>query len=87
MSAPGVDFEYIDNSLEFTPGGADTVCTNIPIQDDSTQEGSEDFSVVLGTPSGVISGSPDIATVTITDDDGKLLSQSILFSVAVNIAL
>ena len=73
MSAPGVDFEYIDNSLEFTPAGGDTVCTNIPIQDDSTQEGSEDFSVELGTPSGVISGSPDIATVTIIDDDGKLL--------------
>ena len=83
MSAAGVDFEYSDNSLEFTPGGGDTVCTNIPIQDDSTQEGSEDFSVELGTPSGVISGSPDIATVTIFNDDGKLLSQSILFSAAV----
>ena len=73
MSAPGVDFEYIDNSLEFTPEGENTVCTNIPIQDDRTQEGFEVFSVELGTPSGVISGSPDVATVTITDDDGKPL--------------
>ena len=47
---------------------------NIPIVDDSTLEGREDFNIVIvqgSLPSGVTRGDPGTATVNIIDDDGK----------------
>ena len=45
-------------------------CTSIPITDDNRDESREDFEVNLETPSNVNEGDPNVATVTIVDDDG-----------------
>ena len=54
-----------------------TATFDIPITDDNILEGDEDFMITInGTalPPGVTPGDPDEATVTITDNDRKLMS-------------
>ena len=56
------------------PAEHTTATFDVPINDDNILEGNEDFILTIdGTslPTGVTSGSPGEATVTIVDDDGK----------------
>ena len=60
------------------PAGMTMVSFNIPINDDDILEGSESFMLTIdpnSLPSGgtITVGSPDQATVTIVDDDRKLI--------------
>ena len=58
------------------PAGQNMVPFNIGIVDDSILEGNEEFDIVIigaTLPDGVRRGSPPRATVTIVDDDRKLL--------------
>ena len=68
------DYDGTVQSVEFVPGGSNVACINIPITDDSVEEGMEDFTVDL-QPSNpdVREGDPSITTVNIIDDDGKQL--------------
>ena len=54
--------------------GQTTATFDVPINDDNIYEGNEDFILNIdgaSLPTGVTAGSPDEATVTIVDDDGK----------------
>ena len=55
------------------PAGMTRVPFDVPITDDGIQEGNEDFMLTINPslPTGVTVGSPDQATVTIVDDEGK----------------
>ena len=56
------------------PAGSTTATFDVPINDDNILEGNEDFILNIdgaSLPTGVTAGSPDEATVTIVDDDGK----------------
>jgi hypothetical protein len=59
---------------------ATQACVNLPIPDDQIgMEGDEVFEVVLETPEGVPSTSPEPSMVIIVDDDGMpYLSESLL---------
>ena len=57
------------------PAGQTTATFDVPINDDSILEGSEDFILtidVISLPNNVIRGNPGQTTVTIVDDDSKL---------------
>ena len=59
------------NSGTLTFGVGDNLeCIGISILEDGTVEPSENFLVQLSEAQGEI-GSPNVATVTITDDDGN----------------
>jgi len=62
------DYEATAGIAFFEPGES-TKTISIPIVDDGYVEGSENFSVTLSSPLGVAIGSPQIATVTINDND------------------
>ena len=54
--------------------GSTTATFDVPINDDTIPESSEDFILTIddiSLPSGVTVGSPGEATVTIVDNDGK----------------
>jgi hypothetical protein len=56
--------------LVFRPG-QERQCVNISIEDDGILEGPEDFNVMLSTSVDRVVLDPDMATVTIADNDGK----------------
>ena len=61
--------------MEFVPGGSNVACINIPITDDNVNEETEDFTVDLEpSNSEVQKGDPNLSTVNIIDDDGKVIS-------------
>ena len=69
-TAAGSDYEALMATLTFQPGGAERLCVNITILDDSTQEGLESFTVSLSSdPFSGSFGPP--ATVMITDTVGE----------------
>ena len=56
------------------PAGQTTATFNIPITDDTILEGDETFMLIIDEyllNDGVRAGNPEIATVTIIDDDCK----------------
>ena len=57
------------------PAGQTTATFDVPINDDDILESNEDFMLMIDplTPIDVTVGSPDEATVTIVDDDCKLV--------------
>ena len=63
------DFQIVTRTVTFT-GAQEIACTDIPITDDDKDEPPEEFEVDLETPSNVNEGNPNVATVTIFDDDG-----------------
>ncbi|HXJ59557.1 MAG TPA: Ig-like domain-containing protein, partial [Verrucomicrobiae bacterium] len=72
------DFEYRQGSLEFTNGERAKIIS-IGIHDDYIPEGDESFEVRLSNPSpGASVGSPAAAQVTIHDNDGSALTNSLL---------
>jgi uncharacterized repeat protein (TIGR01451 family) len=62
------DYATTIGRLSFAPG--ETFKTiDVAVTDDNYQEGDENFSVALTSASGAALGSPNIATVTITDNE------------------
>ena len=62
------DYATTIGRLNFAPG--ETFKTiNVAVTDDDYAEGDENFSVALTAANGVALGSPNIATVTITDNE------------------
>ena len=56
------------------PAGQTNATFDIPINDDDILEDIENFTLTINSsslPTGVTPGDPDVATVTITDDDRK----------------
>ena len=66
----GSDFISTLINVTFTPGQIEAL-VQIPILDDSVQEDTEMFIVMLSTIAPNVMFSKEIPTVTITDDDGK----------------
>ena len=56
--------------MVFLPEGTITQCVPISILDDTIFEQNEVFSLILETDSPVVVVDPDVATVTIIDNDG-----------------
>ena len=57
------------------PAGQISVLFNVPINDDNVFEENEEFLLTIDQSSslnGVIIGSPNVAVVNISDNDGKL---------------
>ena len=67
----GVDYDSGPYSVMFTAGET-SVPFDVPINNDNAAECNEEFNLTINTlPSCVIVVSPDTATVTINDDEGK----------------
>jgi hypothetical protein len=63
------DYSPFFDSFTFMDGQASQTL-QVVIQDDSLEEGAENFTLVLSDPAGGATvGQPDVATVTILDDD------------------
>ncbi|HSL54662.1 MAG TPA: NF038122 family metalloprotease [Pyrinomonadaceae bacterium] len=69
------DYGSAAGTLRFNPGET-TKSFTIPIVNDGLAEGNETFSIALSGPSGMTLASPQIATVTIIDDDGATATQN-----------
>ncbi len=69
------DYGSASGILRFGPGEA-TKSFTIPIVNDGLVEGNETFSIALSSPSGLTLASPQLATVTITDDDNAAPAQN-----------
>ena len=67
------DYTSVENVLTFSPGVNESCTTIIPIVDDSVLESDEVFSVTLSTTDSDVSLDPASATVTILDNDGKII--------------
>ena len=62
------DYTQTIGTLQF--GAGETFKTvSIPLTDDASAEGNESFTVNLSNTSGAILGSPNIATITISDNE------------------
>jgi uncharacterized repeat protein (TIGR02543 family) len=70
---PG-DYTQTSGTLTFLPNETSKTF-DVPINNDGSFEGSENFSVGLSSPTGSTLGSPSSATVTINDDDALPLVQ------------
>jgi concanavalin A-like lectin/glucanase superfamily protein/Calx-beta domain-containing protein len=68
------DYTQTSGTLTFLPNQTSKTF-DVPIFNDGTFEGNEDFSVALSSPSGATLGSPSSATVTIIEDDALPLVQ------------
>ncbi|HEU4833220.1 MAG TPA: NF038122 family metalloprotease, partial [Pyrinomonadaceae bacterium] len=62
------DYGSTAGTLRFGPGET-TKSFTIPIVNDGLVEGNETFSIALSSPSGMTLASPQLATVTINDND------------------
>ena len=62
------DYGSTAGTLRFGPGET-TKSFTIPIVNDGLIEGNETFSIALSSPSGMTLASPQLATVTINDND------------------
>jgi hypothetical protein len=69
------DYGSAAGTLRFAPGET-TKSFTIPIVNDGLVEGNETFSIALSAPSGMTLASPQIATVTINDDDATPPAQN-----------
>jgi CSLREA domain-containing protein len=63
------DYETTVGTMSFAAGET-SKAISIPIVDDVYAEGNESFTVTLSSATGAVLGSPSVATVTITDNDG-----------------
>ena len=60
-------------SLTFTPTGDTVICHNITIVDDSLVEDTQVFLAELETADSSVRLFPDNATISIVDNDGKIV--------------
>ena len=83
--------DYRDGSIPVTfPALWTTVNVNVSITDDEVAECPEEFFLDLEIPPlaaviGVVKGSPDSATVNITDNDGRCCSNVIAFNTTMTV--
>lgn len=63
----GSDYTTTSGSLNWADGDSAPKSFNVPILDDTLIEGNETFTVTLSSAFGVVLGTPNPATVTITD--------------------
>jgi hypothetical protein len=67
----GRDYAAMTGNVVFEDGDSSAKSIDIPILDDAAVEGTETFTLALGTPSGGAKlGSPATAAIAIVDDDG-----------------
>ena len=79
----GMDYVAQSNTLTWADNGSTPQAINVPVTDDSSDEGDESFTVNLVNPTGgATSGMPAIASVTILDDDDPPSPGSLQLSVA-----
>lgn len=81
----GLDYTAVSTTVTFAAGDlSETV--NVPILDDSLNEGNEQFTASLTNPSdGAALGANALATVTITDfEPGQLVLSGVPYTVAEN---
>ena len=72
----GLDYAGVSGTLNF-PEGTFVQTITVPILDDQSHEGSEQFWVVLRNPTGEVDlASPSSAVVTIFDDEIRLITAS-----------
>lgn len=70
-----VDYAGLTGTLNF-PDGSFAQTITIPIFDDQLREGAEQFSITLRNPTGEVDlGTPSTATVTIADNDVRLITE------------
>ena len=72
-TSASADYRSEEFTITFEPGDEGTMmCNNIDITDDDTDEGAEDFDLILTTrPEGGTSIANSPGSVLIIDDDGK----------------
>ena len=75
LASERCDYGSANGTLRFGPGET-TKSFTIPIVNDGLVEGNETFSITLSSPSGMTLASPQIATVTITDNDNAAPAQN-----------
>jgi hypothetical protein len=68
LASERCDYGSANGTLRFGPGEA-TKSFTVPIVNDGLVEGNETFSIALSSPSGMSLTAPQLATVTITDND------------------
>ena len=77
------DFTAVNQSVNFSAGDAADKTINIALNDDTTFEGSETFTVTLSAATGGATlGAPTSATVTITDNETPPTGGSLSFNAA-----
>jgi subtilisin family serine protease len=69
-ATPGGDYTNINGTLSWAAGESEPKTFAIPIVDDALPEALESFTVTLTNATGAPLGTPAVATVQITDDDG-----------------
>ena len=74
------DYATTVGTLRFAAGESSKSIT-IPIITDVLVEGNENFTVTLSAPTGTTLGSPQVATVRITDDDSTPATQNPIDSI------
>jgi hypothetical protein len=70
------DYTSVSVALTFD-ASTNRQCQDIPLENDDILEGVEEFEAVLETEEERVTLSPERAVVSITDDDGMLLMDSI----------
>jgi Calx-beta domain len=75
LASERCDYGSANGTLRFGPGET-TKSFTIPIVNDGLVEGNETFSIALSSPSGMTLAAPQLATVTIQDDDNAAPAQN-----------
>ena len=75
LASERCDYGSANGTLRFGPGET-TKSFTIPIVNDGLVEGNETFSIALSSPSGMTLASPQLATVTIQDNDAAPPAQN-----------
>ena len=79
----GSDYTATTNTLSWASGDSASKTFTVTILDDSVYEGNETFNVTLSAPTGGATiGTPNPATVTITDNETPPVAGSLQFSAA-----
>ena len=73
LTAAPDDYSAMQTLLTFTPGVNVSCATMVPIIDDAVLENSENLSVMLNTEDLDVSLVPSSASVTIVDNDSKIV--------------
>ncbi len=71
IASPRCDYENTIGTATWAAGDATSKTFSIAIIDDAYAEGTETFTIGLSNPTGAALGSPNTATVTITDNDSS----------------
>lgn len=86
-ATPGGDYQLSDGSGTVTDHvdfaiGQDSVIVTLAVLDDSTSESAETVSLTVGTGTGYLVGTNNVATINIADNDPILVTVSAIDSLA-----